>query len=584
MSQQNLRADRVAPRIPFAAPVNVSGLRHCWSTNISVGGLGLTGYPVAPTTLQSGDDLELEFPLGHFSRPVRAIVRIAWTGRTRADGRIGFGVQFRELSAPARGELVRFLAEHRSHVIVALARPEERALAERALSHLALDFVGGVGELADDVLHTCASILVFAHDSDEAAAFVEAVWARRPTPSGGPGGLPTAPITLCADADPASLLPRFADGRIYEVLRLPLDHPTLAAAVERSCERWALQAEVWWSSLQLEGVAAAAAQQPAIAPRESELPKHGGHVVRVSGAMKRVYSLIETVAVHDVPVLLNGETGTGKELAARAIHALSRRSNTPFLAQDCGTLTETLLESELFGHVRGAFTGATADHPGLFQIADEGTIFLDEIQNTSPGLQSKLLRVVEEGEVRPVGSVKPRRVNVRLIVACNVDLRQAVKEGRFRADFFYRLNRFPIEIPPLRDHAEDILPLASYFVAMICEVMERPVARIEPRMERALHAYAWPGNIRELRNAIERSLLLTPPGEPLRWDTLPVELRETHEVPHGGLTLEGQVEEFERRLIQTALERNDGVIRRAARELSVNAVTLARKMRRLGLD
>jgi transcriptional regulator with PAS, ATPase and Fis domain len=307
-------------------------------------------------------------------------------------------------------------------------------------------------------------------------------------------------------------------------------------------------------------------------------------VIHVSEPMERVYELTKTVAVHDVPVLLTGETGTGKELAAREIHALSRRAETPFIAQDCGALTETLLESELFGHVRGAFTGATTDHPGLFQIADGGTIFLDEIQNTSAALQAKLLRVVEEGEVRPVGGVRPRRVDVRLIAACNVDLKAAVREGRFRADFFYRLNRFPIELPPLREHAEDILPLTEFFLDRLCHQMGRPRHHIDPRAERALLAYTWPGNIRELRNTIERAILLTPVDQPLRWEALPAEVcGSDDDKSDGDRGLEAQISELERRLIREALERNDGVIRRAARDLSVNAVTLARRMKRLGL-
>jgi transcriptional regulator with PAS, ATPase and Fis domain len=289
-----------------------------------------------------------------------------------------------------------------------------------------------------------------------------------------------------------------------------------------------------------------------------------------------------TVAVHDVPVLLTGETGTGKEVTAREIHARSRRAHTPFVAQDCGALTETLLESELFGHVRGAFTGAFADHPGLFQAADGGTIFLDEIQNTSPALQAKLLRVVEQGEVRPVGGQKARRVDVRLIAACNVDLRAAIKGQQFRADFYYRLNRFPIELPPLRAHVEDILPLTRYFVKTLSEQLGRPLARVEPRAEAALVAYDWPGNIRELRNAIERALLLTPPGDPLRWEVLPDDVRG-RDAGEAALGLDAQVEAFERRVVQTALERSGGVIARAARELQVNPVTLARRMRRLGL-
>jgi transcriptional regulator with PAS, ATPase and Fis domain len=307
-------------------------------------------------------------------------------------------------------------------------------------------------------------------------------------------------------------------------------------------------------------------------------------VIRASDEMQRVYELIQTVAIHDVPVLLTGETGTGKELAAREIHALSRRADTPFIAQDCGALTETLLESELFGHVRGAFTGATSDHPGLFQIADGGTIFLDEIQNTSAALQAKLLRVVEEGEVRPVGGAKPRRVDVRLIAACNVDLKEAVAQRLFRADFYYRLNRFPIALPSLREHADDILPLARYFAQTMCVTLNRQEPRIEPRVEAALRAYPWPGNIRELKNTIERALLLTKPNEPVRWDSLPEEVRTGAATqPLDLQSFEAKVAEFERSLIMRALERNNGIVRRAARDLEINAVTLARKMRRLGL-
>jgi transcriptional regulator with GAF, ATPase, and Fis domain len=251
------------------------------------------------------------------------------------------------------------------------------------------------------------------------------------------------------------------------------------------------------------------------------------------------------------------------------------------VAQDCGALTETLLESELFGHVRGAFTGATADHPGLFQVADRGTIFLDEIQNTSPALQAKLLRVVEHGEVRPVGGARVLRVDVRLIAAANVDLRAAVRAARFRADFFYRLNRFPIELPPLREHPDDIMPLARHFAATLGATLRREPPGFEPAFEAALCAYAWPGNIRELRNAIERALLLTPAGEPLRAATLPDDVLGRAEPATGGL--DAQIAAVERRLIAGALERHRGVVRRAARELQVNAVTLARRMRRLGI-
>ena len=204
-----------------------------------------------------------------------------------------------------------------------------------------------------------------------------------------------------------------------------------------------------------------------------------------------------------------------------------------------------------------------------------------EIQNTSAGLQAKLLRVVEEGEVRPVGGAKPRRVDVRLIAACNVDLKEAVAQRLFRADFYYRLNRFPIALPPLREHSDDILPLARYFVQTLCIAHARPEPRIEPRVEAALRAYSWPGNIRELKNAIERAMLLTKPQEPVRWDALPEEVRTgSSSQPLDLQNFDAKVAEFERNLIMRALERNGGVVRRAAKDLEINAVTLARKMQK----
>ncbi len=550
-------------------------------TNISAGGMGLTGLFETASVPHRGDDLEIEFGLDTNAPAIRAVARIAWTSRLHAGGRLGFGVQFREVSQQGRAQLAVFLAEHRPRVIVAAASVSERALVEDCLDTHRLELVDCVADLDPALLRTSSSILLFGDDLSRVTSFLDALHDARK--GAGMGiELPLAPVTLITNIDAEQL----ADAdKFYEVLRAPVDRAALVQAVERSCERWALELELKWASLQLEGLAAPPVRQrPTVAPSPA-LPAARSSMIRVSEVMERVYELIETVAVHDVPVLLTGETGTGKELAAREIHALSRRADTPFIAQDCGALTETLLESELFGHVRGAFTGATTDHPGLFQIADGGTIFLDEIQNTSPALQAKLLRVVQEGEVRPVGGPKPRRVDVRLIAACNVDLKEAVAQRIFRADFYYRLNRFPIALPPLREHSDDILPLARYFVQTLCAVLGRAEQRLEPRLEAALRSYAWPGNIRELKNTIERAMLLTKPTEPLRWDTLPEEVRAgaTSAPPIDGQGFEARVAEFERSLIMAALERNDGIVRRAARDLDLNAVTLARKMRRLGL-
>jgi two-component system response regulator HupR/HoxA len=577
------RSDRFLSRIPFFAPVVASRLRRAWATNLSTGGIGLAGFLAGTEVIEPGDELELEFVLGDTKNgageALCVLGRVAWTGVVGPDGRIGLGLQFRDLSPKTQAALGAFIDEHRPRVLVVLANPEEKELVRRALVDLELDCVDDLAELDEQRVRSCASVIGFPRDGAVLKTFVESV-TRHARSGVVPGELPLPPITLCTAIGLDRIQPLFDTASAYEVFRPPYDRRTLSLTVERSCKQWAMQLELRWASLQLEGIARRRQVEPSRTP---ELPSHAPNIIRVSPAMQKVYELVSTVAVHDVPVLLTGETGTGKEMAAREIHARSKRAKTLFVAQDCGALTETLLESELFGHVRGAFTGAMSDHPGLFQVADGGTIFLDEIQNTSPTLQAKLLRVVENGEVRPVGGAKPRIVDVRLIVACNVDIREAVRQQRFRSDFYYRLNRFPIELPPLREHVEDILPLTRYFVKLFSDRLGRPLVRIDPRVESALLAYDWPGNIRELKNAIERALLLTPAGEPLRWDVLPDDVRGGARAEVPDLGLEEQVEKFERRIIQMALDRNGGVIARAARELRVNAVTLSRKMRRLGL-
>ena len=565
----------IAPRVPLFAPVVTAGLDRCWSSNLSVSGLGLTGYVKGRVAPERGHDLELELRIGD-DKAIRATGRVAWSTRVRPDGRVALGLSFHELAARARSLLATFVTEHRPRVVVALASARERELAHSALRHVDLAFVDGRDELDEELLRSSASMLVFAHDAAQLGQFLAAVWRERDDSAWVPGELPRAPITLCTTVEPDRLLPLFTDGRLFEVIRPPFEEPALAATIARSCDRWAMQVELGWAAMLLEGLALR--QRP---PARASSPELARRIVRASARMQRVYELVRIVASHDVPALLVGETGTGKELAAREIHALSPRARTPFVAQDCGALTESLLESELFGHVRGAFTGATTDHPGLFQVANGGTIFLDEIQNTSPALQAKLLRVVEQGEVRPVGGAKTRRVDVRLIAASNIDLRAAVREQRFRADFFYRLNRFPIELPPLRDHPDDIVPLAHHFAATLGATMRHAAHAMDPLFEAALTTYSWPGNIRELRNAIERAILLTPEGEPLRVETLPDDVRGRIDAPVAGLDV--QMAAVERHLILSALERHRGVVRRAARELQVNAVTLARRMRRLGI-
>jgi transcriptional regulator with PAS, ATPase and Fis domain len=300
--------------------------------------------------------------------------------------------------------------------------------------------------------------------------------------------------------------------------------------------------------------------------------------------------MVRLAAPHRVAVLLQGETGTGKEVLARVIHRLSGRSDLPLVVQDCGALTETLLESELFGHARGSFTGAVADHPGLFVLADGGTIFLDEIENTTPNLQSKLLRVLESGDVRPVGGTQVRRVDVRIIAASNRDLSEEVRAGRFRSDLFYRLNSFTIDLPPLRERPEDILDLARYFMAHFNRTLRRTASGLSPEAEQILMAAKWPGNVRELRNCMERAVLLSTGAEHVTRRHLPPSLvsgaqsASRQQVGASGSgSLKERLEQMEKEIIREALERHGGVVRRAAAALEMDPVTLGRRVRRHGL-
>jgi two-component system response regulator HydG len=305
------------------------------------------------------------------------------------------------------------------------------------------------------------------------------------------------------------------------------------------------------------------------------------NVVGRSPGLRELLDRAVRVAPTDATVLLTGESGTGKELVARAIHAGSRRSDRPFVPVNCAAITETLLESELFGHARGSFTGAVRARRGLFEEASGGTLFIDEIAETAPGFQAKLLRALQEGEIRRVGESVPVKVDVRIIAATNQDLKKAMVERRFREDLFYRLNVVPLRVPPLRERREDIPLLAAHF-------LERRNRRsgVEKRltleaMGRLLE-HDWPGNVRELENMVEQAAALSDGPLIGPQDVLPGAGRGGAETAAGG-TLAEVVAATERRAIEAALHRCGGDQARMARELGISATTLWRKMKRLGL-
>ena len=310
-----------------------------------------------------------------------------------------------------------------------------------------------------------------------------------------------------------------------------------------------------------------------------------GDMFGQSDAMQAIYRLIERAAKSDVPVLVQGETGTGKELAARAIHYNSRRKDQRFLSQNCATLSPELLQSELFGHKKGAFTGATEDHTGIFEAADGGTVFLDEIADAPPQLQRSLLRVLQEGEIRRVGETEDRKVDVRIIAAANRDLKKEVEKGSFREDLYYRLHVIQIDMPPLREYLEDVPLLAEHLLIRAKEEANKSVGGLTVGAIRALTSYDWPGNVRELENEIRRAVALAEEEGAITPDLFSEAVGHTvSDIPvefQG--RLQDHVQEYERRLIRAALEKCKGNITHTARELGMTRVGLHKKINRLGL-
>jgi transcriptional regulator with PAS, ATPase and Fis domain len=305
-----------------------------------------------------------------------------------------------------------------------------------------------------------------------------------------------------------------------------------------------------------------------------------GMIVR-SPAMRRVIDLARRIAKVDSTTLITGESGTGKELIAHLVHDESARAPGPFIAVNCGAITESLLESELFGHARGAFTGAAYERAGLFEAANGGTLLLDEIGDVSPGMQVKLLRVLQEREIRRVGENKSRPVNVRVMAATNRELAADIVEGRFRKDLYYRLNVVQVHIPALRDRREDILPLARVLLADAAERLKRPVTGLSPRAADQLLRYAWPGNVRELENAMERAVALGR-ANLIELEDLPEEVRQAVPTP----SLSGSVralDEIERDYILAVLDRNGGSRTRTAEQLNIGSATLSRKLKSYGV-
>jgi two-component system response regulator PilR (NtrC family) len=383
----------------------------------------------------------------------------------------------------------------------------------------------------------------------------------------------TEVIVVTAYASPETALSAMKQGA-YDYLTKPFKLDDINAVIGRAMEKRAL-------------VQANAALREQVAGRYRLASLLGK-----SPAMQRVFELIGKIHATRTSVLITGESGTGKELVARALHSEGPRADRPFVAVNCGAIPDELMESELFGHVKGAFTGAVSDKAGLFHAAEGGILFLDEIGELSLGMQVKLLRVLQERMVKPVGANQERDIDVRIVAATNRELEAEVSRGAFRSDLYYRLNVIELRLPPLRQRREDVPMLIEHFVRRFSTEQGRPGLQLSPEAMRALQAYDYPGNVRELENIIERAVTLAG-GSKIGVEDLPA-LRATpalgaHEgdalaIPAEGIDLDRVLNDYERKIIERALEQTEGVRKRAAQLLGISFRSLRYRLAKLGME
>jgi two-component system, NtrC family, response regulator HupR/HoxA len=389
-------------------------------------------------------------------------------------------------------------------------------------------------------------------------------------------------IILTGYAEVNDLIAAINASKVHKYITKPWAPDDLRLAVREALEKRELQRENDRLAAELQAANERLRTENIILRQKAELEERSHNIVYGSAEMEHILKLLRRVTGTETTVLIQGETGTGKELVARFIHNESNRRDRIFIPVNCGAIPRELVESEFFGHAKGAFTGASQDKKGYFEMANGGTIFLDEIGEAPAELQVKLLRVIQEGEFMPVGFHQPRRVEARLIASTNRDLRAEVEAGRFRQDLYFRINVFSVTIPPLRARTKDILPLAEYFLKQFSVKLNRKVSPFQAETRHLLEAYSWPGNVRELQNEIERLVLLAEPEKEISPEFLSDHIRQRQRpfaLPEGNLKT--AVQNLEEEMIRGSMERFRNNKSQVARTLGISRQSLIEKLKRM---
>jgi two-component system, NtrC family, response regulator HupR/HoxA len=390
-------------------------------------------------------------------------------------------------------------------------------------------------------------------------------------------------IVLTGFTEVEDLIAAINTGKVHKYITKPWEPEDLRLAVRETLERMELQRENERLAAELKLANERLRTENIILRQEVEKEVHPSNIIYGSSEMENILRLLKRVTGTETTVLIQGETGTGKELIARYIHIESNRSDQIFIPVNCGAIPRELVESEFFGHARGAFTGASQEKKGFFEMAHGGTIFLDEIGEAPPELQVKLLRVIQEGEIMPLGLHQPRSVDVRIIASTNRDLKAEVEAGRFRQDLYFRINVFSVTIPPLRERTKDVLPLAEFFLKQFSTKLNRRVAGFRQETCRLLEGYSWPGNVRELQNEVERLVLLAECDKAIGPEYLSDYVRQrTRAVPPDG-NLKRAVQHLEEEMIRSTLQRFKNNKSQTARALGISRQALIDKLKRTKL-